>query len=156
MDTEKVASMDDIVKQLPYQNPFLFVDSLTSVSDDAIEGHYTLKEDEFFYRGHFPGNPVTPGVILTEIAAQIGLVSLGIHLIQPSEEKEVVPVFSSANIDFLKPVYPGEKVIVKSKKEYFRFGKLKCSVEMINEADEMVCKGQLSGMVMTKGGEHAR
>lgn len=142
--------MQDIIDQLPYQKPFLFVDSLEKLDENGVEGSYTLKEDEFFYQGHFPGNPVTPGVILTEIAAQIGLVSLGIYLLQHQDEGEVVPVFSSSNMDFLKPVYPGEKVTVVSNKEYFRFSKLKCKVIMSNEAGEEVCKGTLSGMVTRK------
>ncbi len=142
--------MQDIIDQLPYQKPFLFVDSLEKLDENGVEGSYTLKEDEFFYQGHFPGNPVTPGVILTEIAAQIGLVSLGIYLLQHKEEGAVVPVFSSSNMDFLKPVYPGEKVKVISTKEYFRFSKLKCKVVMSNAAGEEVCKGTLSGMVTRK------
>lgn len=142
--------MREIIAQLPYQKPFLFVDHLEKLDEDGAEGSYTLKEDEFFYQGHFPGNPVTPGVILTEIAAQIGLVSLGIYLLQGKEEGEVVPVFSSSNMDFLKPVYPGEKVTVVSTKEYFRFSKLKCKVVVLNEAEEEVCKGTLSGMVTRK------
>jgi 3-hydroxyacyl-[acyl-carrier-protein] dehydratase len=52
------------------------------------------------------------------------------------------------NIEFLKPVYPNEKVAVKSEKIYFRFGKLKCKVSMKNEKDELVCSGVISGMIL--------
>lgn len=141
--------MTSILKQLPYQTPFLFVDTLETVSEEGATGSYTLKDDEFFYAGHFPGNPVTPGVILTEIAAQIGLVALGIHL-KGDSDQEVMPVFSSAQVDFLKPVYPGETVKVISKKEYFRFNKLKCSFEMFGGQENLVCKGNLSGMIVDK------
>ncbi len=139
--------MDQIISQLPYEEPFLFVESLDHLDEEGVSGTYTFKEDEYFYQGHFPGNPLTPGVILTEVAAQIGLVSLGIFLMDASQEKDILPVFSSANVDFLKPVYPGEKVTVNSKKQYFRFGKLKCHFEMKNEQEEVVCKGELSGMI---------
>jgi len=142
--------MIDIISQLPYKKPFLFVESIDSIDENGVDGSYTFKKDEYFYEGHFPGNPLTPGVILTEVAAQIGLVSLGIFLKISSNESEVVPVFSSANVDFLKPVYPGDKVRVVSKKQYFRFGKLKCSFEMSNEQEEIICKGELSGMIVER------
>ncbi|MDZ7846076.1 MAG: hypothetical protein U5L96_04560 [Owenweeksia sp.] len=57
------------------------MDDIDAVDENGISGHYRFKEDEFFYAGHFVGNPVTPGVILIECMAQIGLVSLGFFLL---------------------------------------------------------------------------
>ena len=71
---------DEILKYLPYQRPFLFVDELTEISENGIIGSYTFPVDSFFYKGHFKDHPVTPGVILTEVMAQIGVVCLGIFL----------------------------------------------------------------------------
>ena len=70
-----------ILSRLPYSDPFLFVDGLNSFSEDHIEGTYTYNEELDFYKGHFVGNPVTPGAILTETMAQIGVVCLGIYLV---------------------------------------------------------------------------
>jgi len=56
---------------------------------------------------------------------------------------------TSNQTDYFLPVYPGEKVKVISRKEYFRFGKLKCQVEMRNEKEELACKGIISGMMIT-------
>ena len=137
---------EDIIAQLPYTKPFLFVDNLLLVTEDRAEGEYRFKEDEYFYQGHFKGNPVTPGVILTECMAQIGLVCLGIQLIDGLSESAKIALASS-DIHFYLPVYPGEKVKVISVKEYFRFGKLKCQVKMINQEGAVVCKGTISGMV---------
>ena len=69
-----------IIQNLPYQHPFLFVDALTEISENGISGNYTFKENAFFYEGHFKENPITPGVLLTETMAQIGVVCLGIYL----------------------------------------------------------------------------
>jgi len=137
---------EDIIAQLPYTKPFLFVDSLLLVTEDRAEGEYRFKEDEYFYQGHFKGNPVTPGVILTECMAQIGLVCLGIQLIDGLSESAKIALVSN-DVHFYLPVYPGEKVKVISEKEYFRFGKLKCQVKMINEEGVIVCKGTISGMI---------
>ncbi|MDX1428125.1 MAG: hypothetical protein R3206_09910, partial [Salegentibacter mishustinae] len=71
----------NILKKLPYTKPFLFVDELLKVNENSAEGRYTFPVDSFFYKGHFKNNPVTPGVILTECMAQIGVVSLGIFLL---------------------------------------------------------------------------
>ncbi|MBV6645383.1 MAG: beta-hydroxyacyl-ACP dehydratase [Cyclobacteriaceae bacterium] len=142
----------EIIAKLPYKKPFLFVDELTAISESGVTGHYTYQEEEFFYAGHFPGQPITPGVILTETMAQIGLVSLGIFLISgDNKDTRVNPIFSSCQVDFLNAVYPGEKVTVNSSKIYFRFGKLKCEVVMTKNNDQVtVCKGQLSGMLIPK------
>ena len=55
---------------------------------------------------------------------------------------------TSTSIDFLKPVFPNEKVTVISEKIYFRFGKLKCKVSMQNDKGEIVCSGVIAGMIV--------
>lgn len=140
----------DIIAQLPYSKPFLFVDELLHVDENGSSGTFTYKEDLDFYKGHFKNNAVTPGVILTETMAQIGMVCLGIYLLNDNLKKDTVVAFTSADMQFLKPVYPNEKVTVISQKIFFRFGKLKCDVVMKNEAGQEVCKGIVAGMITTK------
>lgn len=142
----------EIISLLPYQEPFLFVDELTEISDEGIRGSYTYQKDAFFYQGHFKNNPITPGVILTETMAQIGVVCLGIYLINEtlSTEKNTQIALTSNHIDFFIPVNAGEKVTVISEKEYFRFHKLKCKVKLLNAENKLVCRGTISGMIKSK------
>lgn len=139
----------EIIALLPYKSPFLFVDAIDAISENAVTGHYTFKDTEYFYEGHFKNHPVTPGVILTECMAQIGVVCLGIYLFKGSniENENAQVALTSHQIDFYIPVFPKEKITVISEKEYFRFNKLKCRVKMINEQNELVCKGSISGMI---------
>ena len=139
-----------ILEYLPQQTPFRFVDEIVEVSEEHIKGCYTFKKTEFFYLGHFPEFPITPGVILTECMAQIALVCHGIYFLLKHENEDTTQYkqfFTSNEINFLKPVYPGETVYVSGKKQYFRHGKFKSSAEMKNQTGELVCKGTLSGMV---------
>lgn len=148
---------EQIISLLPYQKPFLFVDGIDSISEDEIKGYYTFKKDESFYGGHFKNNPITPGVILTECMAQIGLVCLGIYLLkdeletlqQAQNEKVVQPqiALTSHLMDFYLPVLPEERVMVISEKEVFRFNKLKCKVKMVNAKGDLVARGIISGML---------
>ena len=145
-------NQEQIIKNLPYQKPFLFVDELTEISESGISGNYTFKESAFFFEGHFKENPITPGVILTETMAQIGVVCLGIFLLKDKISTTIKPqiALTSNVVDFYLPVLPNEKVTVISEKEYFRFNKLKCRVKMINSKNELVCRGTISGMIIAK------
>jgi len=145
---------NDVLTYLPYKSTFLFIDNITSLDLNGVTGDYTLKRDAFFYEDHFVNNPVTPGVIITEIMAQIGLVVLGIHLVISANRETGVatvegsfPLLTATDVSFFKMVLPDEKVTVISKKQYFRFGKLKCEVEMHNEAKELVARGVFSGII---------
>jgi 3-hydroxyacyl-[acyl-carrier-protein] dehydratase len=139
-----------ILDHLPYKSSFRFVDEISFLDPEKVIGHYTLKRDAFYYADHFPGNPVTPGAILTEIMAQIGLVVLGIFLVQPDAAEPAAPIFpllTSADVSFLKMVLPGQKVTVISSKVYFRFDKLKCKVVMQDAEGEEIAKGIFAGMI---------
>ncbi len=144
----------EILGLLPYKSSFRFVDEIISLDENGVTGTYTLRRSAFFYEDHFPNNPVTPGVIIIEVMAQIGLVVLGIYFIINNKEKfeqkaneKIFPLLTSTEVSFFKIVLPGEKVIVVSKKQYFRFDKLKCYVEMLNEAGELIARGTFAGII---------
>ena len=139
---------EEIISKLPYSKPFLFVDKIIRIDENGVEGTFTFDENLDFYKGHFNDNPVTPGVILTEAMAQIGLVCLGIFLLDDQFNLKTAIGLTSTEIAFLKPVYPNENVTVISEKIYFRFGKLKCKVAMKNERGEEVCSGTIAGMII--------
>jgi 3-hydroxyacyl-[acyl-carrier-protein] dehydratase len=142
----------EIINLLPYNKPFLFVDEITEISESGVSGHYTFKQEEFFYKGHFKNNPITPGVILTETMAQIGVVCLGIYLLRNKITLNSKPqiALTSNEVDFFLPILPNEKVHVVSEKMYFRFNKLKCKVKLLNSKNELVCRGSISGMLVVK------
>jgi 3-hydroxyacyl-[acyl-carrier-protein] dehydratase len=143
-------SNQEIIAQLPYSKPFLFVDEIIHIDENGVEGTYTFDENLDFYKGHFKDFPVTPGVILTEVMAQIGVVCLGIYLLNDTFSKTTSIALTSTEIEFLKPVFSNEKVSAFSEKIYFRFGKLKCKVIMKNEKGEVVCTGIIAGMIISK------
>lgn len=139
----------EIISRLPYRKPFLFVGNLSECDENGVTGTYTYNPELEFYKGHFTGNPVTPGVILTETMAQIGVVCLGIYLLG-NVNSTLQLALTSAETEYLMPVFPGETVTVASEKVYFRFGKLKCRVVMTNIKGEQVCRGTIAGIITNK------
>jgi 3-hydroxyacyl-[acyl-carrier-protein] dehydratase len=141
--------LEKIVDSLPYGDGFKFVDQLLEIDEHSVIGVYRFQKIEYFYQHHFKDHPVTPGVILIECMAQIGLACLGTYLIH---EKEGRPqfVFTENHITFLNTVLPETTVIVTAKKEYFRFGKLKVLVQMIDENENKIAEGWMSGMILSK------
>ncbi|NNK10437.1 MAG: beta-hydroxyacyl-ACP dehydratase [Flavobacteriaceae bacterium] len=140
----------EILNLLPYSEPFLFVDEIIEINNEGCQGVYCFHKDLPFYRGHFKEQPITPGVILTECCAQIGLVCLGIYLLHTEGQTlagNLQVAMSSAEMEYLKPTFPEEKVRVVSEKVYFRFSKLKCKVKMFNSHNEIICQGTISGML---------
>ena len=143
-------SPERVLELLPQREPFRFVDEILTLDEDSISARYRFRPDADFYRGHFPGNPVTPGVILLESVAQVGVVALGIYLLAlEGGEEEVgkrVALFSDAEVDFTGLVRPGDEVRIDAKRVFYRRGKLRSEAEMRLEGGTVVCSAMISGM----------
>lgn len=143
-------SPEEVLALVPQQEPFRFIDEILELDDEHIVARYTFSPDHDFYRGHFPGNPITPGVILVETMAQAGVVAFGIYLYarQTSREEvaKLLTVFTDANVEFSGTVRPGDRVRTTGRVKFFRRRKLRASVEMTLDDGTLVCSGELSGM----------
>ena len=103
----------DIEALLPHRKPFLFVDKLLYNGESGSASLYTFKEDEFFFKGHFPDFPIVPGVILVETMAQAG----GMALLQRGSISKNNPFFlaSIAKAKFRMQVHPNTTVKIEIK-----------------------------------------
>ncbi len=147
----KKLTPEEVLDLLPQQEPFRFVDEILEIDEDHIVATYRFSPELDFYRGHFPGNPVTPGVILIESMAQVSVVAQGLYLFAQelddiSQISEMVTVFTDAQVDFSGIVKPGERVTIRGKKNFYRRRKLCADVEMCLDDGTIVCSGRLSGM----------
>ena len=144
---------EKVLAAVPQQEPFRFIDEILELDTEHIVGAYRFKEDEYFYRGHFPERPITPGVILVEAMAQTGVVAFGLYLVMEQGREEelrkgnMTTLFTVIEVmEFAGMVSPGERVIIRGEKVYFRKGNLKAKVSMERENGEPVASGVLAGM----------
>lgn len=143
-------SKQQVLAMVPQQTPFRFIDDILELHDEGTTASYTFKPDESFYAGHFVNNPVTPGVILLEAAAQAGVVAYGIYLASKQrdhdEVSQILTLFTEAEVEFSGIVKPGDKIITRSEKIYFRRLKLKVKFETRLADGSLVCSGNLAGL----------
>lgn len=152
---EKIATSDmrsRVLDILPQKPPFRFVDELVELTEDHVVGRYRFKNDEYFYAGHFPGNPTTPGVILVESMAQISVVALGIYLtlLEGQAVEDRLTLFTECEIEFSAVVLPGSLVTVHGEKIYNRKGKLKSQARLVLEDGTVAASGFLAGVGVKK------
>ena len=119
---------EEIMTILPHRDNMLLLDDVERKDGIAV-GHYTVRGDEFFLKGHFPDHPIVPGVILCEILAQSACV-----LMQDAMSEGTLPVYTGLNhVKFRSPVKPGDTVetrcCIKRAKHPFYFAEGTVSVD---------------------------
>jgi 3-hydroxyacyl-[acyl-carrier-protein] dehydratase len=153
----------EVLARVPQQRPMRFIDEIVELDEEHILTRYTWKDEDC--AGHFPGNPVVPGVKMIEMCAQTGNVAWGIyhmaHKVSAEELRQLVGFFTQVDkAAFKKMVRPGETVLCMAtfgEEGYFRGNKLVSEVEIQFEGGpkdgETIFTGVTSGMWVPKDSE---
>ena len=145
-----MCELDRLLELVPHKYPYRFVDKFLEVSDNHVVGSYFLHHNSFFYEGHFPDATITPGFIITEIMAQIGLLGQFLYYLKPDMSESLNRIYlTSADVSFKGISYPGDNILVKSEKIYIKHNKLLCHIKSYNQNDQLLCKGNFAGFILT-------
>ena len=138
---EQIIDVNRIREIIPHRYPFLLVDRITYLEPGIkASGYKNVTTNEPFFQGHFPGNPIMPGVLIVEALAQLGCVAMLIK----DEYKDMIGLFAGIDsVRFKKPVVPGDKLelyveLLKLKGPIGKFkgeakvdGQLACEAEVL-------------------------
>jgi len=129
-------NINQIKEILPHRYPFLLVDRIIEMTDNSITGIKNVTANEEFFQGHFPAEPIMPGVLMIEAMAQVG----GIMGLKFPELKGGIALFAGVDgVKWKKPVTPGDQITFKVTINKLRLPLMVCSgVATVN--NEVVCE----------------
>jgi 3-hydroxyacyl-[acyl-carrier-protein] dehydratase len=146
----------DIRKLIPHREPFIFIDRVISVESGLVVASKYIKKDEEYFKGHFPGNPLMPGVLIVESMAQTSGIACALYSNEQKDASlrhcEVYFLSRISDVKFKSPVLPGDTLTIKAKviecfANFFKTTVI-CEVEGRNVAEgELVLTKQRGGAV---------
>ena len=132
---------------LPHREPFLFVDEVTKLEENRIEAYRDVRPEEFYFAGHFPGNPVMPGVLIVEAIAQTGILMVLARL--GGREGKSTLFVGIERARFRRIVRPGERLLLAASLVAERAGvyRLEGSARV---GDEIACEAVVTGTLRSR------
>ena len=136
-----------LLEIIPHRYPFLLVDKITELDEDKIVGIKNVTINEPFFQGHFPGDPIMPGVLIAESMAQVG----GVLLLNKVEDPEgkLVYFLRMDKVRFRKPVRPGDTLRNELKLLKYRSGLCVMSGKAY-VGDTLVAEGEFTAKVVER------
>jgi 3-hydroxyacyl-[acyl-carrier-protein] dehydratase len=105
-----------VTSLIPHRPPFLFVDEIVSAAPGVLVARHTWRPEEAFYGGHYPGSPITPGVLLCESVVQTGALLIALGQTGGEQAGTGVPILVKINdVRFRQPVLPGDTTVMEVK-----------------------------------------
>lgn len=140
---------DEIKRYIPHREPFLFVDQVFELNiGKSIKGKVSFDEESSFFEGHFPGNPVVPGVIIVEAMAQLGGV-----LIYKSFESDLLGLTPALvgidNVKFKAPTLPNDELVLETVLVKNKLNIFKLSSKAFNN-NKLVVQADITATIMSK------
>lgn len=123
VSSDKGMNTNEIEQFIPHRKPMLLVDEIVSRTEDKIVCRKTFHEDDFFVQGHFPGQPIVPGVIQCECCLQAGAILLSADTMQEAETREIGPQSSSKQAD-TNPTTTDGRVPVATRMDAVKFKRM--------------------------------
>ena len=147
---EERLTKKQISELIPHRDPFLFLDELVNIIKlETATGIKTFNDNEEFFKGHFPGHPIVPGVILIEMMAQAGAALIAYSIKEDTKDK-LVYLMNIEKSKFRNPVFPNEKIYTNVKALRSKGRVWRLEGKTYNNKNKIICEAAWSAMIMDR------